>query len=142
MTTGFIAALTATLALGFVEGLGHFYPSRQTWMRLRRIRGRLPMVRMRQRFEASASKRTVRLLALLLAILVVAWIAAASLLDKRWHEVLLDVLPYVIVGLALVRTPVAMRSIAERMKRFEEEFGDDLEDDWDGSEPPRGEIAL
>jgi hypothetical protein len=137
--TGFIAALAAALALGFVEGLGRFYPSRTTWRRMRRARGRLAMVRMRERFEASAARRSPRVLALALLVLMAAWIAASSLLDKRWHEVLTDVIPYVLVGIALLRVPPAMREIGERMKEYEREVGDDQlveEDDW-----PDGDVA-
>jgi hypothetical protein len=133
--TGFIAALAAALALGFVEGLGRFYPSRTTWRRLRRARGRLAMVKMRERFEASAARRSPRILALVLLVLMVAWIGASSLLDKRWHEVLTDVIPYVIVSFALFRIPPAMRAIGERMKEYEHEVGDDQisdDDSWPG----------
>ena len=132
MQSGFIAALVATLALGFIECLGRFYPARATWRRLRRARGRLPMTKMRERFEASASRRASNFLAMALLVLVAAWIAAASLLDKRWHEVVLDVLPYVIVLAAVLRVPPAMRAIAERMKQYEREAGDDKVPDDDG----------
>ncbi len=91
------------------------------------------MMKMRERFEASAARRSPRILALALLILMAVWIAASSLLDKRWYEVLTDVIPYVIVGIALLRVPPAMRSIGERMKEYEHEVGDDeLEDDNDG----------
>ena len=96
---------------------------------------------MRERFEDAAARRTPRLLAVVLIALVIAWAASASLLDKRWHEVLLDVVPYVIVGTALVRIPPALRAIAERMRRYEREIGDDKEHDvWPLG--PDGEIAL
>jgi hypothetical protein len=137
--TGFVAALVACLALGFVEGLGRFYPSRVTWRRLRRARGRLVMIKMRERFEASAARRSPRVLAILLLVLMAAWIAAASLLDKRWYEVLADVLPYVIVGAALLRVPPAMHAIAERMKDYEREVGDDTTPDEDDGLP--GDLA-
>ena len=97
------------------------------------------MVRMRERFEASAARRSPRVLALALLVLMAAWIAASSLLDKRWHEVLTDVIPYVLVGIALLRVPPAMREIGERMKEYEREVGDDRlveEDDW-----PDGDVA-
>ncbi len=93
------------------------------------------MMKMRARFEASASRRSTRFLALALVVLVAVWIAIASLLDKRWHEVVLDVFPYVIVLAAVLRIPPAMRAIAERMKQYEREVGDDkvAEDDgWPG----------
>ena len=132
MQSGIIAALVATLSLGFVECLGRFYPSRTTWRRLRRARGRLPMTKMRRRFESGASRRSSRVLAMALLVLVAAWIAAASLLDKRWHEVVFDVLPYVIVLAAVLRVPPAMRAVAERMKEYEREVGDDKVPDDDG----------
>ena len=140
MESAFIAALAATLTLAFVESLGRLYPSRATWRRLRRARGREAMLRMRERFEASASRRTTRWLTVFLVVLVGVWIAVASLLDKRWHEVVLDVVPYVLVGVALIRTPPSMRAVAERMKAYEHEFGDDDR----GREPGGdvGEIAL
>lgn len=84
------------------------------------------MMKMRERFEQGAGHRSARVLALILLVLVAAWIAAASLLDKRWHEVLFDVVPYVIVVAAVLRVPPAMRAIAERMKDYEHEIGDDL----------------
>ena len=130
MTTGLIAALVAVLALGFVEGIRRFYPSRQTWRRLRRTRGRLAVRLMRERFDAAARQGSPRVLAEVLAGLVVIWIAVASLLDKRWYEVVTDVLPYVFVGIALFRLPGAMRSVAERMKDYEREVGEDPDEDW------------
>ena len=97
------------------------------------------MIKMRERFEASAARRSPRVLAILLLVLMAAWIAAASLLDKRWYEVLADVLPYVIVGAALLRVPPAMRAIAERMKDYEREVGDDTTPDEDDGLP--GDLA-
>ena len=133
MESGFAAALVATLAVGFVECLGRFYPARPTWRRLRRARGRMAMIRMRERYETAAARGAPRFLALALLVLVVAWIASASLLDKRWYEVAIDVVPYAIVGLALLRMPPAMKAIAERMKDYEREAGDDSDardEDW------------
>jgi hypothetical protein len=131
MTTASIAALLAALVLGFVEGLRRFYPARPAWRRMRRARGRRAMLRMRQRFEDGATQRAPRVLALLFLVLVGTWIGVASLLDKRWHEVLFDVLPYLIVIAAVLRVPAAMRGIAVRMKEYEQEVGDDqvIEDD-------------
>lgn len=131
MNSASIAALLAALALGFVEGLKRFYPSRTTWRRLRRARGRLPMIKLRERYEAAASERAPRYLALALLVLVATWIAVASLLDKRWHEVLFDVLPYVIAVAAVLRIPACLRAIAERMKEHERDIGDDkiIDDD-------------
>ena len=77
----------------------------------------------------------------MLVLLVVAWIAAASLLDKRWYEVLLDVFPYVLVILALLRTPSAMRAVAERMRDYEREAGDDPDAEPDDEIGPT-ELAL
>ena len=145
MTSGIIAAFIGVLVMGFVEGLGHFYPARQTWRRLRRARGRLAVRLMRERFEHAAVRRTPKVLALVLFILSVIWIASASLLDKRWFEVVADVLPYVIVGIALIRTPGALGDIGERMRKYEEEVGEDpdkdLLDPGDGDGGPTA-IAL
>lgn len=125
MATGVVAALIGVLALGFVEGLRRFYPARRTWLRLRRARGRLAVRLLRERFEAAAARRTPRTLATLLLCLVIAWVAAASLLDKRWYEVVLDVLPYVFAGIALLRTSGALSAVAERMKDYERDAGED-----------------
>ena len=136
-----VAALLAVLVLGFVEGLGRFYPALKTWRRLRRARGRSATRAMRERFEAAARRRTPRVLSSVLLGLVIVWVAAASLLDKRWHEVVLDVLPYAIVGAALLRTPKAMSSISERMKEYERQAGEDPDaQPEDGAGPT--EIAL
>ena len=141
MTSGVLAALVATLALAFVEGLRLFYPARATWWRLRRARGRKAVRVMRERFEDAAARRSPRVLAVVLTVLVIAWVASASLLDKRWHEVVLDVLPYVLCAAALVRTPTAMRSIAERMKEYERQAGEDPDAEL-GDEPGPTAIAL
>ena len=134
MTSAGIAALVATLALGFVEGLGRFYPARRTWWRLRRARGRRAVRAMRERFEAAAARRPPKLLTTLLLGLAITWVAAASLLDKRWWEVVFDVLPYVIVLAALLRTPTSMRRVADRMKEHEREAGEDPDATDDGGE--------
>lgn len=129
MTSGILAAFIGILVLGFVEGLGHFYPARQTWRRLRRARGRLAVRLMRERFEKAALRRTPKVLALVLFSLSAIWIASASLLDKRWYEVVADVLPYVIVAIALIRTPGALGDIGERMREYEMEVGEDPDKD-------------
>lgn len=130
MTTGLIAALVAVLALGFVEGWRRFYPSRQTWKRLRRTKGRLAVRLMRERFEQGAERGFHKVVAQVLAALVVVWIAVSSLLDKRWYEVLTDLIPYVLVGVAVFRVPGGMREVAERMKEYEREVGEDPDEDW------------
>jgi len=130
MTTGLVAALVAVLALGFVEGWRRFYPSRQTWRRLRRTRGRLAVRLMRERFERGAAQGSPKVLAEVLGGLVIVWIAIASLLDKRWYEVVTDLIPYVFVGIALFRVPGAMHEIAERMREYEREVGEDPDEDW------------
>ncbi|MFP5352993.1 MAG: hypothetical protein ACLGIB_10575 [Actinomycetota bacterium] len=130
MTTGLIAALVAVLALGFVEGWRRFYPSRPTWKRLRRTKGRLAVRLMRERFEQGAERGSHRVVAEVLAGLVIVWIAVSSLLDKRWYEVLTDLTPYVLVGIAVFRVPGGMREIAERMKEYEREVGEDPDEDW------------
>jgi hypothetical protein len=80
---------------------------------------------MRERVEVTSRSKAPRNAALLLGLLVAAWIGAAGLLDKRWYEVVLDVLPYVFIGIALLRVPHALRSIAARMKKFERDVGED-----------------
>jgi hypothetical protein len=125
MTTAYIAALLAALTLGFVEALGRFYPARKTWERLRSAQGRAAVRAMRERMEAASRRRTPRVIAVLLFALVVAWIAAASLLDKRWWEVVVDVVPYVIVGIAILRVSPALRAIAKRMRSYEQDLGDE-----------------
>ena len=142
MTSGAIAALIGVLVLGFVESLHRFYPARRTWLRMRRQRGRLSVRLLRERYERAAAYGAPRLLAVILAVLVIAWVAVASWLDKRWYEVLLDVLPYVFVGLALMRTPAALAAIGERMKEYEREQGEDPDKDLFDEGPGSGEIAL
>jgi hypothetical protein len=143
MTTALIAALIAVLALGFVEGLRGFYPSRPTWQRLRRTKGRLAVRLMRERVEAMAARGRPRVILEVLAGLVIIWIAVASLLDKRWYEVVSDILPYLIVGAALFRLPGALGAIAERMKTYEREAGEDPDEDWrDGGDEGPAVVAL
>lgn len=125
MTSAIIASFAAVAALGFLEGVGRFYPARTTWWRLRRTRGRSAVVLMRARCERAADPRLARQLASLLVALVIVWIGTASLLDKRWHEVVFDVTPYLIVALALLRTPKILRSVADRMKEYEKDAGED-----------------
>ena len=125
MTSAVIAVLIAGLALAFVEGLGHFYPAKKTWMRLRSQHGRKAVRAMRERIEDAAAKRTpARLAELLLGVLVV-WVAVSPLLDKRWYEVAVDAFPYAFVGIALFRSRPAMRAIAARMKDYERDAGED-----------------
>ncbi len=125
MTSGSLAAFFAVLALGFVEGWRRFYPSKATWLRLRSRHGRRAIRAMRERMEAAAASKLPRQLASVLGALVVGWIASASLLDKRWYEVLMDVLPYVFIGIAMLRVPGALRAIAERMREYERDTGED-----------------
>ena len=125
MTSAIIAAFAAVAALGFLEGVGRFYPARKTWWRLRRTRGRSAVVLMRARCERAADPALARRLASILIALVVVWIGTASLLDKRWHEVVWDVTPYVIVSVTLLRTPRVLRSVADRMKEYEKDAGED-----------------
>lgn len=141
MTTAIIASIGAVVALGFLEGVGRFYPARATWWRLRRTRGRAAVVLMRARCERAADPGLARRLASLMLALVVVWIGFASLLDKRWHEVLFDVTPYVIVSIALVRTPRVLRSVAARMKEYEKDAGEDPDEDLPGQEGPEA-LAL
>mgnify|MGYP006160342369 CR=1 FL=1 len=129
MTSAVIAVLISGLALAFVEGLGHFYPAKKTWWRLRSTHGRKAVRAMRERVEAMASRRTPSLLAEILLGLLVVWVAISPLLDKRWYEVIADVLPWVVVGVALYRTPTILGAIGERMREYEKEVGEDPDAD-------------
>lgn len=142
MTTALVAIGVAALAVAFVEGLARLYPSKAAWLRIRSRHGRRAARKMRERFEAMAERGTPRWLTILLAVLVAAWIASASLLDKRWWEVVLDVLPYVLVGAAFLRLPWAMRKIAERMRRYERDLGEDPDSDLDDGGDGATAIAL
>ena len=132
MDTGIIAIGTAFLAWAFVEGIGSFYPSKAAWLRIRSRHGRRVARAMRERFETGAERGTPRWLTIVLAGLVGGWIASASLLDKRWWEVVLDVLPYALVGAAFLRIPTIMRKVADRMKAFERDLGEDPDSDLNG----------
>ena len=94
---------------------------------------------MRERLEGAAGGRAARRLAVVLIGLVIGWIASASLLDKRWYEVALDVVPYAIVAAALLRAPYILACIAERMKVFERQAGEDpdSEPEEEGGEGPQ-----
>jgi hypothetical protein len=142
MPSGVIASLIAVVALMFAEGLGRLYPARKTWWRLRRLHGRRAVRAMRERFEALADRRLFRILALTLLAFAMGWIASASLLDKRWHEVVLDVLPSAFVGLALLRVPAILRSMATRMRTYEREVGEDPDKELPGLEDGEGPTAL
>lgn len=141
MTTAIIASFAALAALGFLEGVGRFYPARKTWWRLRRTRGRSAVVLMRARVERAGDPGMARRLAILMLALVVVWIGAASLLDKRWYEVVFDVTPYVIVSIALLRAPYVMRSVAERMRGYERDAGEDPDAPAPGEDGPTA-VAL
>jgi len=125
MTSGIIAALVAILVYSVIEGLGNFYPAKATWLRLRRMRGRYAVRRMRERIEEASRKNPARRLAIVLLILVAIWVASASLLDKRWFEVVADAAPSLVVTLALLRIPAVLDSVAERMKQHERDAGED-----------------
>jgi hypothetical protein len=125
MTTGIVAALVAVLTWGFVEGFGRFYPAKQTWWRMRKARGREGVRAVRERFEQASHRKIGRRLLVFVFALLIVWIASASLLDKRWYEVVADAAPSIIVALALLRVPSALEAIAERMKDFERDAGDD-----------------
>ena len=135
MTTGILAALVAVLAWAFVEGFARFYPAREAWLRLRRARGREGVRRIRERFEAASDKRMGRRLFTFVIALLIIWIASASLLDKRWYEVVADALPSVIVAIALLRVPSATRAVAARMKEYERDAGDDPDEPFGGDGP-------
>lgn len=144
MISGAIAIILGALALAFVEGMGRFYPARRAWLRMRSQNGRRAVRAMRKRFEERATNKTPEWLIWLLAALVIGWVASASLLDKRWWEVVLDVLPYVFVGLAFLRLPHSMGLVAERMRAYERDSGEDPDKDYDEDDGGGGvaEIAL
>lgn len=118
----------AVLAIGFIEGMARFYPSRETWLRLRSSHGWRAMKASRERFEAAAARKMPRYLAVGLIILVIVWVALKDALDKSWLEVALDVLPYVLVSVGLLRVPSALRRVAKRMKEHERAAGFDPDD--------------
>jgi hypothetical protein len=135
MASGFVAAAVAIMVFGFVEIFARTYPTRETWSKLRRTHGRRAVRAMRRRLEEVAQTKTTRILAGVLLALVVAWVASAPLLDKRWYEVVLDVTPYVIVSLAMLRIPGALRRVTVRIKKYEEDAGEDpdaADDEGDG----------
>lgn len=142
MTSGLVAAFVAVLVLGFEEGMRRFYPSKPTWLRLRSKQGRRAVRAMRQRLSHAAESRSPRLLAELLIGLMIVWVAAASLLDKRWYEVVSDVLPYLIVTIAMLRTPRTLRIVAERMRQHELDAGEDPDRDYDVGDGGPTAIAL
>jgi hypothetical protein len=125
MTTGAAAALLSVLVLGMVEALKRFYPARSTWLRLRSRNGRRAVRAMRERFEETARSKAPYYAAIFLVAMVAVWIGGAGLLDKRWYEVVLDVLPYVFISIALLRVRPALRAIAARMRKFEVDLGED-----------------
>ena len=125
MGTSFVAAVMALAALGFLELFGRIYPARELWWRLRRARGRESVRKMRERYEWGAAHRAPLILAMVVIAMVAAWIATSSLLDKRWYEVVTDSLPSVVVAIALLRTRPILRHVAERMKVYEREAGDE-----------------
>ena len=139
MTSAVIAVLISGLALAFVEGLGHFYPAKKTWLRLRSQHGRAAVRAMRERLEAVAARRTPTVLAELLLGLVVVWVAVSPLLDKRWYEVAVDAFPYAFVGIALIRSRPGLKAIAGRMREYEKQAGEDpdkpLFDDGGNGDP-------
>lgn len=142
MVSGLVAGLVAVLVLGFEEGMRRFYPSKATWLRLRSRNGRRAVRAMRERLVQTADNKITRALASALIMLVIVWVATAPLLDKRWHEVVLDVLPYALVCVALLRTPSTLRIIAERMRRYEREFGEDPDEAYGAGDGGPAAIAL
>lgn len=140
MTTAVISSLLAALALALFEGMGRFYPARETWERLRRRHGRRAVRAWRRRFESAADRTLARRLAGVLLALVVGWIALADLLDKFWYEVALDATPYVIVAAALLRSPAVLFKITDRMREYEKDAG--FGDDEDGDDEYQGPTDL
>jgi hypothetical protein len=124
--SGMIAAFTAVAVWISVETFGRIYPTRETWRKLRRTRGRLAIRLMRERFEAAGEKVPARRIAMVLFALLLAWAGAApGLFQKRWYDTLLDVTPSLIVILALIRIPAVLRAVAQRIRSYEESVGED-----------------
>ncbi len=142
MASAFVAAFLALLSLVFVEGMARVYPPHTTWMRLRSKHGRRAVWAMRRRFEAAIEEGFSRKLLTLLVALVLVWVAVASLLDKRWQEVVVDLTPYLVIGLALARVPHALREVVARMKRYEDEAGDDPDREIEPGDGGPSAIAL
>lgn len=142
MTSAFVADFLALLSLVVVEGMARVYPPRATWIRLRSKHGRRAVWAMRKRFEAALEEGFSRKLLTVLIALVIVWVAVASLLDKHWQEIIIDLTPYLVIGLALARVPHALRAMSERMKRYEEESGDDPERDIEPGDGGPAAIAL
>ncbi|MBK5227984.1 MAG: hypothetical protein JJE05_05700 [Actinobacteria bacterium] len=97
---------------------------------------------MRERFEAFAGSGIAPKLGFLLLGLVGVWIAAAPALDKRWYEVAFDALPYPFIAIALFRAPGSLRAIAERIKTYERDLGEDPDRDLGDDGGGATEIAL
>ena len=137
MTIAVLSSSFAFMAVLFVEWFGSSYPSRETWRKLRSSHGRRAVRAMRERFEDNSLRKTPRRLAELLLGLLIVWVACAPLLDKRWFEVALEAVPYAIASIALLRTPACLRMVAERMKEYERNIGEDPERDLgdDGGGP-------
>jgi hypothetical protein len=140
--TGIAAAVAALLCWGFVESLGAFYPSRATWWRLRRARGKEVLRRTRERFEENADRTAPKILVNVLLCLLIVWVASASLFDKRWYEVVADAAPSLVVMLTLYRVPSTLKAVAERMKKYEREAGDDPDAPLEGGDGGATAIAL
>lgn len=142
MASAIVAALLAFLSFAFVEGMARVYPPRSTWIRLRSKHGRRAVWAMRRRFEAAVELGFSRRLLTILIALMIIWVAVASLLDKRWQEVVMDLVPYFVIGLALARVPFALRQVVARMKRYEEEAGDDPDRETEPGDGGPAAIAL
>src|SRR5213593_3631443 len=125
MTSGVLASVLALFAWSFIEALRRFYPAHELWWRWRRLRGREAVRRMRERFEAAAKRPLPRIAALVLVAVVVGWLLSAPMLHKRWYLVVLDVLPSLIVAIGILRVPGTLRRIAERMRDYERDAGED-----------------
>lgn len=142
MTTSIVAISVALIVYAYVEVLGRTYPTPTAWRKLRRRRGRRAARRMRERFEEAGSSKTGRRLLTFVLALAIIWVASASLLDKRWYEVVADVAPSLIVILALYRLPEALLAAAERMKDLERQAGEDPDQPLDDDDLEGPEIAL
>ncbi len=94
------------------------------------------------RFEDLADSGIAPKISIVLLALVAVWIAAAPALDKYWYEVAVDALPYPFIAIALLRAPGSLRKIAERIRTYERDIGEDPERDLGDDGPGPTELAL
>ncbi len=122
--SGIGAACAAALAWAFVELSARHYPSRETWARLRRERGRIAVVTLRARLEELAALRALRVVLAAVVVAGVAWAAASRTLHLAWWAVASDLAPYALAAGLVARLPYCLRAIAGRMRTYEDASGE------------------